>query len=144
MIMTKNPDILSAQQSSLSPYVAQFNLLTQKLDTAVKTHNPELVIAAKQELDVFFGTLTIKQQDEIRIFLEQQKVGQVIQYHNLFNRGRIRAIMNFGVGITRTMADTVPKVAEETFRLIFSTIGHTAVGLVRGTMDANRSFHKAS
>ncbi len=136
-------EILSAQQDLL-PHVAQFNALTQKIDTAVKSKNAEAVLAAKQELDVFFGQLQDAQQQEIRIFVAQQKVGQTIQRYRAANRGHIHAMMDTVVGISRTMADTVPKVAEETLRLIVSTIGHLGVGLVRGVLDANKSAKQAA
>lgn len=129
---------------TLTAHIADFNLLTQKLDAAVQTKNEEAIRSTQQDLDLFFGQLDAKKQQEIRIFLEQQKVGQSIQNYRKTTNGRIHHVMDSLVNVARATANTVPMLAEQTTRLIISTIGHVGAGIYKGGRAVIDTFQQAA
>jgi hypothetical protein len=139
-----NIDTQSTSGKDLAPHIQQFNVLTQKLDEAVKNKDATVVDATKQELDIFFGQLESKQQMEIWRFLELQRSGQSIQEYRSTYRGRFYAVLN-GVGsAAKTTAHAIPQLAEETVRLLVATLGHIGAGAWKGGVSTYQAFNQAA
>lgn len=129
------------ESQALPEHVIHFDDIERKLDVAVRKGDEQETEKVRKELDLFLGSLNAEQQEAIRIYLIQQNAGRrVEQYRSGFHKG-VSDVLQFPVVLMKTAADTLPPLAEETLRLIVSTVGLTIRGVITGVQE---TFRKAA
>ena len=125
----------SIPDQKLDTCVEQFLGFEKALDQARLSKDKVQMQEALESIQKFYGLLKPEQQAKIKSFIEQQNSSERLDHiRGNFNRN-VNGILGRASAIIKTSADTLPRISEDTTRLVVGSVVGLARGLYKGVVD---------
>ncbi|MFA7681643.1 MAG: hypothetical protein WCX61_01285 [Candidatus Peribacteraceae bacterium] len=110
--------------------------LTTALDEAVESQQDDRIHDSRAALQVFYGSLSVAEQQDIQKYVQNVIIGQAIEDGRGIIWKGVARVMHWPGRIVGTAAEPLAKLSEETIHFVLLTIGHSIGGVIRGTRGA--------
>ncbi len=123
---------------NVSPHILTFLRLTRAHDQAVRSGNEQDVETAREQLQLFYGSLKPEEREGIEEFAAREILGKVIEdQRGWIHRNVVRAL-HIPHRLVGASVEPIAKLSGRTVELVAMTLGWTVRGMVRGFREAFR------